>query len=137
MYPLHVAALPDDRTSEIRLRSDAAERPPEERATLPPPGHAPRPGPADSISEVLFRLACGDFAGAMCAAEQLMLQIPVVIVTKEELRCEPLTYWQVQLLAHVDGDAMLCELLERADVPSAEAVRVVCELTERRIIALR
>jgi len=134
MYPLHVAEIAD-RPSEIRIRSRADG--PVERATIPPPGQPPRPDPYASISEVLFRFECGDFEGAMCASEQLMMQIPVLIMPKAELRGEPLSYWQLQLLAYVDGDALVCELLERAQVPCAEAVRVVCELAERRIIALR
>jgi hypothetical protein len=138
MYPLRVAEI-TERSSEIRIRSlsDDDDAPRQERATVPPPGRAPRPDPSASVGEILFRFQCGDFDGAMCAAEQLMLQIPVLVKAKEELRSEPLSYWQLQVLAHVDGDSMVCEILEEGEVPCAEAVRVVCELSERRIISLR
>jgi hypothetical protein len=142
----------EDRTSDVRLRAPADEEDDSglrlarefagdalddtsERTTIPPPRTTSRPRRVESLDEVLFRFSCGDFAGALAAAEALMTRVPVVIMPRDELRAEPLGYWALLLLGRVDGSAPLSELL--ADVPPAEAVRVICDLVERRIIALR
>jgi hypothetical protein len=102
------------------------------RATLQPP---PSAAGFDALDEVLFRFSCGDFDGALAAAEALMTRVPFIIMPRSELRAEPLGYWHLLLLARIDNEAKLTDLL--VDVPAAEAVRLVCELVERRIIALR
>ena len=158
MYPLRAAEL-KDRSSDIRLRASAADdarsypaRPadeldepdagfdvdPSERVTLTPPGAPPpKADPSASLSEVLFRIACGDHEGALAAADALMERVPVVLMTREQLRSEPLGYWELHLLSHIDTISTLAELLVETDVPASDVVRVVCELAERKIIALR
>jgi hypothetical protein len=127
-----------DDTSGLDLARRAEEAEPSERATIPPARTTLQP-PAcvgvGSIDEVLFRFACGDYDGALAASEALMSRIPVVIMPRPELRAEPLGYWHLLLLTRIDDETSLSDLL--ADVPAADAVRLVCELVERRIIALR
>ena len=114
-----------------------------ERATLAPPperraSDVPRKSdPTEAISEVLFRAACGDSDGALTAAEELMARVPVVLMSKDDLRAEPLGYWDLHMLAQIDAMSSLAELIDDAKVPPTEVVRVVCELVERKIIALR
>jgi hypothetical protein len=116
-----------------------------ERETLAPPAAPDRPrsdaprksDPTEALSEVLFRAACGDREGSLVAAEELMARVPVVLMTKEDLRAEPLGYWELHMLAQIDAMSSLAELIDDATVPPAEVVRVVCELVERKIIALR
>ncbi len=114
-----------------------------ERATLAPPpegstSDVPRKSdPTEAISEVLFRAACGDSNGALTAAEELMARVPVVLMSKDDLRAEPLGYWELHMLAQIDAMSSLAELIDDAKVPPTEVVRVVCELVERKIIALR
>jgi hypothetical protein len=126
----------DDESSGVRLARELDDAD-SERATIPPPRTTRRPprSSVKALDEVLFRFSCGDFDGALAAADALMASVPVVIMPRADLRSEPLGYWALLLLARIDGEAPLADLL--ADVPSAEAVRVVCELVERRIIALR
>jgi hypothetical protein len=93
-----------------------------------------QPPASDTLDELLFRFACGDFDRALAAAEALMARVPVLIMPRGELRAEPLGYWHLLVVGRIDGETTLEELL--ADVPSAEGVRVVCELVERRIVAL-
>src|SRR5215471_21059765 len=88
-----------------------------------------QPPETDTLDELLFRFACGDFDRALAAAEALMARVPVVIMPRGELRAEPLGYWHLLVVGRIDGETALEALL--ADVPSAEGVRVVCELVER------
>jgi hypothetical protein len=116
-----------------------------ERETLAPPSPSERRrsdpprrvDPGDALSEVLFRAACGDSEGALMAAEALMAKVPVVLMTKESLRSEPLGYWELHMLARIDAMSSLAELIDDGTVPPAEVIRVVCELVERKVIALR
>jgi hypothetical protein len=116
-----------------------------ERKTLAPPSFPDKTGsdaprksdPTEALSEVLFRAACGDREGSLVAAEELMARVPVLLMTREDLRAEPLGYWELHMLAQIDAMSSLAELIDDATVPPAEVVRVVCELVERRIIALR
>jgi hypothetical protein len=119
------------RAAELDDPAERVTRPPG-RITLQPP---PSDAPSDTLDEVLFRFSCGDFDGALAAAEALMARVPVVIMPRADLRAEPLGYWHLLLLARIDDEALLGDLL--VDVPPAEAVRLVCELVERHIIALR
>ena len=41
------------------------------------------------------------------------------------------------MLAQIDAMSSLAELIDDGTVPPAEVVRVVCELVERKVIALR
>ncbi len=134
----------DDATFVCRT-GDEGEAADPERETLAPPApfdkrssNAPRKSdPAEALSEVLFRAACGDREGSLVAAEELMARVPVLLMTKEDLRAEPLGYWELHMLAQIDAMSSLAELIDDAAVPPAEVVRVVCELVERKIIALR
>jgi hypothetical protein len=165
MYPLRLVDLTSldeafasgpERSSDVRLRATADEADeddlessglrlkqqqddPSERATKPPGRitmQPPRPAAGiATLDEVLFRFSCGDFDGALAAADALMSHVPVIIMPRCDLRAEPLGYWHLLLLARIDDEATLGELL--ADVPAGEAVRLVCELVERKIIALR
>ena len=150
MYPLHVAEYLE-RASEIRMRASAdddtgvfeCDEPfsePSERATLAPPAApetARKGDPSESLNEVLFRIACGDHQGAVTAASALMDRVPVILMTKEQLRPEPLGYWELHLLGRIDAMSTIAELIDDSEVPAADVVRVVCELAERKIIALR
>ena len=151
MYPLRDVEQ-KDRASGVRLRAgwtddtnEERDRRDSERETLAPPmplerrrSDTPRKlDVADALSEVLFRAACGDHEGALMAAENLMARVPVVLMTKEDLRSEPLGYWDLHLLARIDAMSSLAELIDDGAVPPAEVIRVVCELVERKVIALR
>ncbi len=126
----------------IAKRLDAVDR---ERETLAPPApHAARRSdaprrsdPSAAMSEVVFRTACGDHQGAMTAGKELMDRVPVLLMAKGDLRAEPLGYWDVHVLGQIDALTSLAELIDHGDVPPAEVLRVVCELVERKIIALR
>ena len=137
MSPLR-ATIPEERSSTIQLRAerrDDDECPDTgERPTVPPPGALPR---ASALDEVVFRLACGDFEAALEASDALMERVPVLVMARASLRWEPLGYWELVLVSRVDGEATLSELIDAAELPLAEAVRVICELVERQIVALR
>jgi len=135
----------EDVPFELSRQQPSVEPCDSERKTLAPSSpaekrtsDAPRKSdPTEALSEVLFRAACGDLAGSLVAAEELMARVPVLLMTKEDLRSEPLGYWELHMLAQIDAMSSLAELIDDATVPPAEVVRVVCELVERKIIALR
>ena len=130
-----------DEPFEEPHESPIAEPPPTERQTVRPPSFAPaRAAPRDPsaiLDEVLFRAACGDLAGAIVAGEELLERVPVVIMPRKELRAVPLGYWELHLVNHLDGERTLLELCEDARMSTADAIRAVCELVDRKIIAMR
>jgi hypothetical protein len=147
MSPLRAAEIIDldgepslngDRSSGIRLKSapewEAAERP-----TLIPQarGRKPKPNPSELLDEVLFRIDCGDFDGALTAVDPFLGRVPVLRMTREQLGTEPLDYWELHMVSHIDGRATFLDLIDQADLPLSEATRVFCRLAERGITALR
>jgi hypothetical protein len=134
----------DEDPFALRAKLESIEPSDSERKTLAPAAapseraSEPRKSdPSEALSEVLFRAACGDLQGSLVAAEELMARVPVLLMTKEDLRSEPLGYWELHVLGQIDAMSSLGDLVDDSSVPPAEVVRVVCELVERKIIALR
>jgi hypothetical protein len=92
-----------------------------------------------AVREARQRLAFGDEEGATAALRLIAARHPILVTTVSpdvldeiELdRCAAL------FLAHIDGRAALSRVLSSCPLPEVECVRTLCELIDRRIVALR
>jgi hypothetical protein len=92
-----------------------------------------------AVREARQRLAFGDEAGATAALRLIAAGHPILVTTVSadvldeiELdRCAAL------FLAHIDGRADLSRVLSACPLSEVECVRTLCELIERRIVAIR
>jgi hypothetical protein len=84
---------------------------------------------ADSCREVLHQMY-----GARLGS---LHQVPVVAVPTEQLRWLTLDHRAGFLLSHVDGSSTLEEILDISGMPRIEAMRVIYELLQQRVIVLQ
>jgi hypothetical protein len=95
--------------------------------------------PDGAVRELLERLAVGDEEGAIATVRLIAAEHPLLVATVSadvldeiELdRCAAL------FLAHIDGRAELSRVLVTCPLAEADCVRTLCELIDRRIVALR
>jgi hypothetical protein len=115
-----------------------------ERPTIPSPPPAPdvsvehiRVGAP--IDEVLYRMSVGDYDGALSVGESLMVEdpIPLVIVPKLLIAAMKLAHREEYVLSFVDGWSTMREVVEATRLPEVDALRSLCELLEKNILALR
>jgi hypothetical protein len=91
------------------------------------------------VRELLERLALGDEEGAIATVRRMAAEHPLLVATVSadvldeiELdRCAAL------FLAHIDGRAELSRVLVTCPLAEVDCVRTLCELIDRRIVALR
>jgi hypothetical protein len=93
----------------------------------------------ESIRALLERFEGRDFIGALALADRVLdaSRVPDLLVPRELLEAFPLDHRTRALLAHVDGIEPLELVLERSGLPLLDAMQLVCELVERRILTLR
>jgi hypothetical protein len=110
--------------------------------TLPPPPSVRiehfHTTPVD-MDELLYRLSVGDHEGALGVAESLLREdpIPLIIVAGVLLQAMNLSHRDEYVLSFVDGCSTLGEVVLATGLVKLEALRSVCELLERNVIALR
>ena len=63
-------------------------------------------------------------------------QVAVVAVPAEQLRWLTLDHRSGFLLSHVDGVSSLEEILDISGMPHLEAMRIICDLIQQKVIAL-
>ncbi len=99
-----------------------------------------RESPGDGlIMELLERFDRGDFLGALRSADRLLRnkRIPIVLLPHEHL-CElDLDHRAGFVLSLIDGTSSLESILDVSGMPLLESLRVLCDLVEKRAIALR
>jgi hypothetical protein len=109
--------------------------------TLPPPAAVSvvRYMVGVSVDELLYRFSVGDTAGAVDAALELLDEdpIPIVAVPADVMSEMVLEHHASYLLSFVDGQAPLDEIIKATGLPLVEALRAVCELIDKAVIALR
>ncbi len=95
--------------------------------------------PDPGVRDILRRLAAGDEAGAMAAANRLTASrpVPAVTVSFDVLDEIELDDCAALVLAHIDGRTELSRVLNGCELPLAEGLRTLCALIERRIVVLR
>jgi hypothetical protein len=92
-----------------------------------------------AIRALLERFEAGDFIGALALADEVLdaSRVPDLLVPRELLEAVPLEHRARALLGHVDGIEPLEVVLERSALPLVDAMQLLCELVERRIVTLR
>jgi hypothetical protein len=80
----------------------------------------------------------GDFLGALAVAEQLLgrRRVPVVIALRSQLPHYSLDHREGFVLSLIDGIAPIEQLFDIAGVPMVEVLRLLCQLVEKRVVAL-
>ncbi len=64
-------------------------------------------------------------------------RVPFVVVAREELRWLAIDHRAGFLLSHVDGVSTLDTILDVSGMPRLDAMRVLVELVQKRVVALR
>jgi hypothetical protein len=85
------------------------------------------------------RLTLGDEEGAIAAVRLIATRhpVPVTTVSADVLDEIELDRCAALFLAHIDGRADLSQVLCTCPLSEADCVRTLCELVDRRIVALR
>lgn len=91
------------------------------------------------VDELLYRFEMGDTAGALDAAQALLDEEPKpIVMMPATLSAELLLgHREEYLLGFIDGHATLEEVIRSTGLSMLEALRSVCDLLDKRVIALR
>jgi hypothetical protein len=128
--------------SANNVLSDDDDAPSSRRSapTVPPPPIASviRYKSGAPVDELLYRMAMGDSAGALDAAQALFdaRYVPVLILPPLGLGESTLGYREELLLSLVDGKASLPEVIDGSGLEMLDALRALCELIEKDVIAV-
>jgi hypothetical protein len=95
--------------------------------------------PDGAVHELLVRFAVGDEAGAIVAADRLLVgrRVPALTVSLDIVDEIELDHCAALVLAYIDGMTDVSHVLNACGLPRAEALRTLCALIERRIVMLR
>jgi hypothetical protein len=96
--------------------------------------------PADAtIRELLERFDRGDYLGALAMADATLddKRVPFVVPSRERIADYELDHRQTYLLSVIDGVSPLEAVLETSGLPLLDALRIFCDLVEKRVVALR
>jgi len=66
-----------------------------------------------------------------------MDRVPMVMVPREQLRWLSIDHRAGFLLSHVDGVSSLEMILDVSGMPTLDALRILCELAQQRVISFR
>lgn len=100
-----------------------------EKVLAATPGHAEADRVADECRESLAHL-CENKLGSLD-------RVPFVVVAREELKFLALDHRAGFLLSHVDGVSTLETILDVSGMPRLDAMRILVELVQKRVVALR
>ncbi len=91
------------------------------------------------VDELLYRIEMGDTAGALDAAQTLLDEEPLpIVMMPSTLSAELLLgHREEYLLGFIDGHATLEEVIRSTGMSMLEALRALCGLLDKRVIALR
>ncbi len=93
--------------------------------------------PADTDAQ-RYAESCRDVLRQMYAARVGALdRVPVVAVASDHLRWLTLDHRAGFLLSHVDGVSTLEEILDVSGMPTLDAMRILVELLEQKVIVIR
>jgi hypothetical protein len=130
----------DFRHSEIRAKAApvAAEVDVHERPTVPPPGR-PQRVIETPLHELLYRFSVGDHRGALATAQELLDQrlVPVIVAVPDRKKRLAISHREMDLLQVIDNVTPLEQVLEASGLPMIVALETLCELLDRKIVALR
>jgi hypothetical protein len=130
----------DSRHSEIRTRAAAAaaEVDVHERPTVPPPGRPVRVIETP-LHELLYRFSVGDHRGALATAQVLFDQrlVPVIVAAPDRKKRIAVSSREMDVLQVIDNMTPLEDVLAASGLPLLVALETVCELIDRKIVALR
>lgn len=80
----------------------------------------------------------GDFLGALAVADRLLgrRRVPVVIALRSQIHQYSLDHREGFLLSLIDGVEPVEHLFDVAGIPMLEVLRLLCQLVEKRVVAL-
>jgi hypothetical protein len=96
--------------------------------------------PADAtIRELLERFDRGDYLGALAMADATLddKRVPFVVPSRKELADYELDHREAYLLSVIDGVSPLEAVLVTSGMPLLDALRIFCDLVEKRVVVLR
>ena len=118
--------------------------PSSQRPTIKPPARSSglrlKASDADlPIQELLARFELGDYLGALAVADTLLddRRKPELLLSADDLKEVSLDHRAGFLLSLIDGTASLEAVLDASGMPMIDALRIFCELVEKKIVALR
>ncbi len=118
--------------------------PSSQRPTIKPPVRSSglRLKPRDAnlpIEELLARFEVGDYLGALALADTMLddRRIPVLLLDQDELKLAALDHREGFIISLIDGTTSLEAVLDASAMPMLDALRLFCELFERRVIGLQ
>jgi hypothetical protein len=90
------------------------------------------------VDELLYRMAMGDVAATIDAAQELIDAgyVPVLVMRPHTVSDLRLGYREQLLLSQVDGCAPLAEVLLGTGLEMLDALRALCELLENDVVTL-
>jgi len=92
----------------------------------------------DNVDAQRYAESCRDVLKQMYAARLGALsQVPIVAIPAEQLRWLTLDHRSGFLLSHVDGVSTLEEILDISGMNHLEAMRIIYELLQQKVIALQ
>jgi hypothetical protein len=132
MHSANNALSDDDEDREPSTRRNAPTVPP------PPIASVIRYKSGAPVDELLYRMAMGDAAGAVDAAQALFdaRYVPVLILPPLGLGESTLGYREELLLSLVAGQATLTDVIDGSGLEMIDALRALCELIEKDVIAV-
>jgi hypothetical protein len=102
----------------------------ESRSFAPPRGD-------ERIEELLFRFEVGDYLGALSLSDALLGARPARLVSARIARQVGLDDREAMLFHFVDGATSVEDVLKVSGLPMIEALRSLCSLVQKRVVALR
>jgi hypothetical protein len=107
--------------------------------TLPPPAMVSvvRFRSGAPVDELLYRMGVGDYVGALDVAEELLDEraVPIVVLPRSVIAEMTLEYRECLLLACVDGSSTLEKAIDDSGLEMIDALRALCDLLDKRIVA--
>jgi hypothetical protein len=91
----------------------------------------------DRIEELLFRFEVGDYLGALSLSDALLGARPERLVPADVARRIGLDHREGMLFDQIDGASCLEDVLETTGLPMVDALRSLCSLVQKKVVALR
>ena len=90
------------------------------------------------IGKMMEAFGRHDFLGALSIAERVIgrRRVPVVIALRSQLHQYSLDNREGFLLSLIDGIAPVEQLFDLAGMPMLDVLRLLCQLVEKRVVAL-
>jgi hypothetical protein len=91
----------------------------------------------ERIEELVFRFEVGDYLGALSLSDALLRARPERLVSASVARRMGLDNREAMLFDLIDDRSCLEDVLETSGLPMLDALRSLCSLVQKKVIAVR